>query len=706
MTFLDKVIRRCTSVGSKHASRAKFSACVWDPNSPSDVRWAASCADWVTNDQGGARTDISLEEILDEAAGAGYSALRLRDAGVGMSTAAGKPMACEDFFIPEGPVLLPQHGFQVVDCPIMIDLTKELTMSTLNYFDSVCQQLSQYNNGGVFAPTIVIQDMTVTDSGALDGPEEKEKTSIARSMLNFPFKPFALPRRTDAGDFEHICSTLEFLKERAMDKFHLEVLFHPKSDGRISKPETIKEFLSKTSLSYVFDTGHLVWASERKIDLVTFADETKERIGVFHFKDIDPLLMHDSFERGWSWRHAVSQGMIPKLGAGLVHFKKLLEWMLKENYKGFVVVRRASKTDPKNTKDFSLMQRRAVSLMMDKRVNTAVVGVGKMGLVHLRHAFSNPRFNVTHILDTNEEQGVRTAEEFGLEYASSLESIVSKVDAVICVSPTKTHKEYIEYCAKNKLHIFCEMPVAESTEDIEHCFDICSKMSVRLVTGFQRRFDPLWRVFKADIKELGAPIEAFRMVDAEHPCPSAAYLKNSGGIFSSLALHNFDQLQWILKEPIKTVQAQVSTFSPSIQNIPDGQNLLEDSCIISLIMESGALATIHCTRRSNTYDQRMEVFTESGTLSAGHDPNDPAIKEKYNSCSDRYRESYYNLLNHFADRIMFNVKPEVTKEEIIASTVIAELCEQSAAAGGIPVKFPTNYVPKFPLSRKSKMKKF
>jgi len=650
-------------------------------------------------------TEIEFEDILNDAAGAGYTGLRLRDAGVGMTTATGKPKSRDDFFKRDGPELMNKRGFLVSDSPVVIDLAQEMINSTLLRFDAVCQQLSPYSTKGTFAPVIIIQDMPETRTGAVEYIEE-ELTGDRGSTTNYPFKPFKLPRSMNSDDFETICANLMFLKERAMEKFNLEVFFHPKSDGRISSPDEIKQFLNKTDLSYVFDTGHLVWASERTIDLVTFANDTKDRIGVFHFKDIDPLLMHESFERGWSWRYAVSQGMIPKLGAGLIHFKKLLEWMVNEKYKGFVVMRRSSNTDPKNAKDLSLRQRRAVSLMMDKRIKTALVGVGRMGLVHLRHAFSNPRFQMTHVLDANEEHGQNIAEEFRLKYAPNLESIADEIDAVICVTPTKTHKYYIEQCAQFGLHVLSEKPVAESKEEIEECFNICSDANITLVTGFQRRFDPMWRLFKNEIKELRAPIEAFRMVDGDHPMPPVSFLKNSGGIFMDLALHDFDQLQWIFQEPVKTIQASVSTFSPAVKAVKTSQTLLEESCIISLVMESGALATIHASRRGKTYDQRMEVFTEKGTLSTGYDPNDPVIPEKYNSCLDRYRESYYNLLNHFADRIMFNVLPEVTKEEIIANTVMAELCEQSALAGGIPMEFPKKYIPNFPPRRKNKLKKF
>jgi len=650
-------------------------------------------------------TDIDLEEILNDAAGAGYTGLRLKDAGIGMTTATGKPKSRDDFFKSDGRELMHSRGFLVSDSPVVIDLAQELSDGNIQRFDAVCKQLAPYNVQGAFAPAIVIQDMPETRTGDVEYIEE-ELTTESNTTITYPFKPFRLPRTLSSTDFDMMCSNLTFLKERAMEKFNLEVLFHPKADGRISRPEEIKEFLSKTDLSYVFDTGHLVWASERTIDLVTFANDTKDRIGVFHFKDIDPLLMHESFERGWSWRYAVSQGVIPKLGAGLIHFKKLLEWMVREKYKGFVLVRRSSNTDPKSAKDISLMQRRAVSLMMDKRLKTALIGVGRMGLVHLRHAFSNPRFQMTYVLDESEEHGQNIAEEFRLKYAPDIQSIADEIDAVICVSPTKTHKSYIEQCAQLGLHVLCEKPVAESKEEIEECFNICSNANVTLVTGFQRRFDPMWRLFKKEIKELDSPIEAFRMVDGDHPMPPVSFLKNSGGIFMDLALHDFDQLQWIFQEPIKTVQARVSTFSPAVKAVQTSQSLLEDSCTISLVMESGALATIHANRRSKTYDQRMEVFTGKGTISTGHDPNDPIIPEKYNSCLDRYRESYYNLLNHFADRIMFNVLPEVTKEEIIANTVIAELCEQSARAGGVPMEFPKKYVPNFPPRRKLKVKKF
>ena len=64
------------------------------------------------------------------------------------------------------------------------------------------------------------------------------------------------------------------------------------------------------------------------------------------------------------------------------------------------------------------------------------------------------------------------------------------VEAVVICSPTDTHAKYIVDAAKAGKHIFCEKPVDLSLEVIKGAIGAVEKAGVKLMVGFNRRFDP------------------------------------------------------------------------------------------------------------------------------------------------------------------------------------------------------------------------
>jgi len=461
-------------------------------------------------------------------------------------------------------------------------------------------------------------------------------------------QPHHLPFVTIQEDFvnprvnvEQLCANIEELKARGT-KLGAQVLYHPSCE------QDLERVLSNTTASIVFDTASL------EGDLVQRASKIRDRIGAFVFKDVDPALA---------------------------------TWMEQNNFKGFAVVN-SSPVAGKSPTETALANRRAISEATDAPLDTVMIGTGRMGLIHFRNALKNPRFNVKYLIDANEEVGQRYAKEFGVEYVKDVAAIADKVECALIATPSFTHVDYIKECASHGIDMMCEKPLAETIEKIDECYKICDDANVILLPGFQRRFDPIWTQFIKEIKAAGAPIECLRLINGDHPCPPAAFLETSGGIFKDLTLHDFDQLQWVMQEPVSQVHAMFTNFTPG------SKAHMEDSCMIALKFNSGAMASIHATRRSKTYDQRMEVLTENGTMLAGYDPNDPIVVAENNSCLERWRESYYHLLDHFADIKKFGVPHAITKAEVVANSLLAELCEKSVETG-LPVDFPPEHQPSF-----------
>jgi predicted dehydrogenase len=98
----------------------------------------------------------------------------------------------------------------------------------------------------------------------------------------------------------------------------------------------------------------------------------------------------------------------------------------------------------------------------------AVVGLGKMGILHTSILSVLPKARVTAIIDKNQSLG-NTAKSMGINayFYKTLEEALKKqkLDAVYICTPTFAHKEAVTFCEKNKLAYFVEKPVFPQYSD-------------------------------------------------------------------------------------------------------------------------------------------------------------------------------------------------------------------------------------------------
>lgn len=81
-------------------------------------------------------------------------------------------------------------------------------------------------------------------------------------------------------------------------------------------------------------------------------------------------------------------------------------------------------------------------------------------------------------------------------------------DAIVITTPTFTYYQYTKTAARQKIHVFCEKPMAITEKDCDEMIDICRKENVILQIGFMRRFDTGFSQAKQIIEngEIGEPL--------------------------------------------------------------------------------------------------------------------------------------------------------------------------------------------------------
>jgi predicted dehydrogenase len=185
-----------------------------------------------------------------------------------------------------------------------------------------------------------------------------------------------------------------------------------------------------------------------------------------------------------------------------------------------------------------------VAELAGRQVRMAVIGTGGMGGVHARGMQANP--------DIDLERAETLARETGARATASMDEALADpaVDAVLIALPTSLHRMATEAAAKAGKHVFCEKPIARTSEDGQAMVAACEMAGVTLMIGHVVRFFPEYQRIKEilDRDEIGqvAMVRAKRTnPPVQERSPWFADVEKNGGVVLDLMVHELDTLCWL-----------------------------------------------------------------------------------------------------------------------------------------------------------------
>ena len=248
-------------------------------------------------------------------------------------------------------------------------------------------------------------------------------------------------------------------------------------------------------------------------------------------------------------------------------------------------------------------------------IRFAILGAGRIGLVHAQAITSNPQAKLVAVADAFEEAANKLTATYGGELRD-IDAIADAgdIDAVLICTPTNTHADLIEQFSHAGKAVFCEKPIDLSVMRVKSCLKTVEDTGAKLMVGFNRRFDPHFVALRDAVKsdQIGN-VEMINIVSRDPGAPPPEYIKVSGGIFKDMAIHDFDMARFLLGEEIESVIASASVLvDPKIGELGD-----YDSANVILTTGSGKQCSISNSRRATYgYDQRIEVHGSTGMVSA------------------------------------------------------------------------------------------
>jgi len=323
-----------------------------------------------------------------------------------------------------------------------------------------------------------------------------------------------------------------------------------------------------------------------------------------------------------------------------------------------------------------------------KRIGIGVLGYGRIGRIHADNVRASQLANLVAVADPYFGSSLETPDD--ITCSRDVNEVIGDpaVDAVMICTPTSTHALLVEAAAAAGKHVFCEKPLDLDLAVAARVLDATGRAGVILQVGFNRRFDPSFRRVRNAVHEgeIGA-LCMLRVISRDPAPPPPEYVRDSGGIFLDMMIHDFDMVRFISGSEVEEVQAFGTVrVDPRIGEAGD-----VDTAVVSLRLASGALAVIENSRRAvYGYDQRVEAFGVEGAIEAGNRTASTTLlktaagvraENPLHFFTERYEAAYRLELAAFVDAIRNGTAPECSGVDALPPLAIAVAARRSMESG-------------------------
>ncbi|MEM1288891.1 MAG: inositol 2-dehydrogenase [Pseudomonadota bacterium] len=322
-------------------------------------------------------------------------------------------------------------------------------------------------------------------------------------------------------------------------------------------------------------------------------------------------------------------------------------------------------------------------------LRVGLLGCGRIGQVHAMTISSIASARLAAVSDAVPDAASKLATQYGSTVMAADALMTSDaVDAVAICTPTTTHFDLIHAAAAAGKAIFCEKPIDLSTERTRLCIDAVAAAGVPFMTAFNRRFDPSFARLKAQLDTgVIGNVEIVSILSRDPSPPPIGYIKQSGGLFRDMMVHDFDMARFLLPdEPVRVHAVGANLVDPAIGEAGD-----VDTAAVMLETASGRLCQISNSRRATYgYDQRIEVHGSKGLLKADNQLEHSIVVANETGFTgsptrhfflERYADAYKREMEAFVDAVSKSIVPSPSIDDGLKAQILADAAQASFETG-------------------------
>lgn len=328
--------------------------------------------------------------------------------------------------------------------------------------------------------------------------------------------------------------------------------------------------------------------------------------------------------------------------------------------------------------------------MSTHRPRIGLIGVGRIGRLHAGNLMSLPDADLTVVADPFIDGANSVAERCGARATASPEEAIDscELDAVVIASPTSTHADLLRRAVKAGLPVLCEKPIDLDIAKVDDLAPLVRESGVPVAVGFNRRFDRDFADARARVAagDIGS-LEQLTITSRDPEPPPVDYIRQSGGIFRDMTIHDFDLARFFAPDIIEVSATGSALFDAGAREHDDF-----DTAMVTMKTADGALISITNSRHSSVgYDQRLEIFGGAGMLEVGNAGTSlvsystnrtvKATAPYQHFFLERYAQAYADEIREFVKLVRGEPSGCSTFADGRAALILADAAQTSAETG-------------------------
>lgn len=276
-------------------------------------------------------------------------------------------------------------------------------------------------------------------------------------------------------------------------------------------------------------------------------------------------------------------------------------------------------------------------------VRYGIVGVGMMGLEHLRNLAALPGAVVTAVSDPHApsraaavDESLRAGVPVPAEFGGHRELLASGLcDAVVVASPNMTHAEVLDDVLASGLHVLVEKPLCTTVADCRRVIRAAEDHPGVVWVGLEYRYMPPVAALLDEVAS-GTVGRVHMVAVREHRFPFLAkvgdwnrFNRNTGGTLVEKCCHFFDLLTLVASgRPTRVLASGGQDVNHLDERYDGGRPDILDNALVIVEYDNGVRASLDlCMFAEGSRNQeelsvvgdtgKVEAFLPSGILRTG-----------------------------------------------------------------------------------------
>ncbi|MGA7827888.1 MAG: Gfo/Idh/MocA family oxidoreductase [Geobacteraceae bacterium] len=249
-------------------------------------------------------------------------------------------------------------------------------------------------------------------------------------------------------------------------------------------------------------------------------------------------------------------------------------------------------------------------MSINRKLRTAVVGVGYLGGFHAEKYATLPNSELVAVVDVDRERAESVAVRLGTKAYTDHKKILDKVDAVSISVPTQCHFDVARDFLLQGTSILLEKPITTTLEEADELIRIAHETGAVLQVGHLERFNPVVMALEGTLTEPRF-IESIRI----------APFKPRGtdvNVVLDLMIHDIDIIQHLIKSPIERIDSIGAPVFTEEEDIANARIQFENGCV----------ANVTASRISLKSERRMRIFQSDAYITLDFQNKKVAIFRK------------------------------------------------------------------------------